>query len=121
MRPRVSDRVATISCRTSGLVERNTLFEMNPNLVETLVAPPRPLSTQFIDDWAHRLDPLPDMDKGLGQAIANYVEAVGRLTSKSEQLAERVGFFVTPTSNYPPSAADQHEVYDLYEGYFRLS
>lgn len=103
----------------SNFAERNTLLEMNPTLVEKVVVPPRLLSVQFINNWADRLYPLPGMDYGRTRAIANYVEAVGRLTLKSEQLANTAGFFTTMTMRSIPPAHHQHEVFDLYESYFQ--
>jgi hypothetical protein len=95
------------------------MFEPNPNLVERLSPPLRPLSTEFIDGWANQLYTQLDLTGSRRQAIANYVEAVGRLVLKSDQLSNAVGFFITPTFISSPQPASQHEIYDLYEGYFQ--
>lgn len=95
------------------------MFESNPNLVEKLDPPVRPLSTVFINDWADLMYAQSDVAGVRRQAIANYVEAVGRLVLKGEQLSIKAGFFVTPTFINAPQAANQHEIYDLYESYFQ--
>lgn len=95
------------------------MFEMNPTLVEVFGEPPRPLTIRLIDGWADRVHALPTMDAPRYQAVTNYVQAVGRLIHKSEQLGERVRFFSTSSSGSTPTPVDQHEVHDLYESYFQ--
>lgn len=95
------------------------MFEPNPNLIRKLTPPIRPLSTPFINGWAGQLYSLPEVTGIRRQAIANYVEAVGRLLQKGEYLGTRAGFFVTPPFISSPEAVNQHEMYDLYEGYFQ--
>lgn len=95
------------------------MFEPNPNLVERINPPLRPLSNEFIDDWANQLYTQLEVSGSRRQAITNYVEAVGRLVLKSEQLSNAAGFFITPAFVRIPKPASQHEMYDLYEGYFQ--
>lgn len=95
------------------------MFEPNPTMVERLYPPPRPLTPDFINTWAGRLYSQSGIDEGRRQAVVNYVEAVGRLVMRSDQLATKAGFFASPTFVVIPPALNQHEVYDLYEGYFQ--
>lgn len=95
------------------------MFQPNPNLVTKLTPPPRPLTTDFVNDWAGRLYSTPGVDGKRRQAIVNYVEAIGRLTMRSELLSVTAGFFASPTFVIIPANQNQHEVYDLYEGYFQ--
>ncbi|BCW12150.1 hypothetical protein NtRootA4_32120 [Arthrobacter sp. NtRootA4] len=87
--------------------------------IENATPPERPLTAEYIDAWAVRLYSDPKNSGVRHQVIANYVEAVGRLVLKSEQIASKAGFYIKPTFVNIPPAATQHEIYDLYESYFQ--